>query len=61
MSELADTLTATADARLRAADEALAAGDEDQARELAVRLAAVLDDAGRPEEAEKAWKRFSGE
>ena len=39
----------------------MAAGDEHQARELAVRLAAVLDDAGRTEDAEKAWARFSGE
>ena len=44
-----------------AAEEAMDAGDEHQARELAVRLAAVLDDAGRTEDAEKAWARFSGE
>jgi hypothetical protein len=44
-----------------AAEEALASGDVHQTRELAVRLAAVLDDAGRPEDAEKAWRRFSGE
>jgi hypothetical protein len=44
-----------------AAEEAVGAGDDHQARELAVRLAAVLDDAGRTEEAEKAWARFSGE
>jgi hypothetical protein len=44
-----------------AAEEALASGDTHQTRELAVRLAAVLDDAGRPEDAEKAWRRFSGE
>jgi tetratricopeptide (TPR) repeat protein len=45
----------------QAAEEALASGDTHQTRELAVRLAAVLDDAGRPEDAEKAWRRFSGE
>jgi hypothetical protein len=44
-----------------AAEEALASGDAHQTRELAVRLAAVLDDAGRREDAEKAWRRFGGE
>lgn len=44
-----------------AAAEALAAGDVEQARGLAMRLAAVLDENGRPDEAEKAWRRFSGE
>jgi hypothetical protein len=44
-----------------AAEEALAAGDRHQARELAVRLAAVLDEAGRAEDAEKAYARFAGE
>jgi hypothetical protein len=59
-AELNDLDGALHDLR-RAAEEAQAAGDPDQARGLGERLAAVLAEAGRPEQAEAAWQRFCGE
>jgi tetratricopeptide (TPR) repeat protein len=43
-----------------AAAEALAVGAPNRARELGGRLAVLLDDLGRPEDAQAAWERFGG-
>jgi tetratricopeptide (TPR) repeat protein len=56
-AELHDLDGALDDLR-RAAEEAEQAGDPAQAHGLGERLAAVLDEAGRPVEAEAAWNRF---
>ena len=48
-------------AELRAAaEEALTAGSPARARDLGGRLVDLLDDLGRPEEAEQAWSRYRG-
>jgi len=56
-AELNDFAGAIDDLR-RAAEEAEAAGDAEQMHGLGERLAAVLDEAGRPGQAERAWQRF---
>jgi tetratricopeptide (TPR) repeat protein len=56
-AELGDLDGALDDLRL-AAESAMAAGDRPQAHGLGERLAAVLDEAGRPEDAESAWQRY---
>jgi hypothetical protein len=59
-AELDDLDGALADLH-RAAEAAQTAGDLDQAHGLGERLAAVLDLAGRPDEAELAWQRYCRE
>jgi tetratricopeptide (TPR) repeat protein len=56
-AELDDLPGALDDLEL-AAVEAVEAGDRAQAHGLGERLAVVLDEAGRPEQAEQAWERF---
>jgi hypothetical protein len=56
-----DDLDGALDDLQRAAEESQAAGDPAQAHGLGERLAAVLDEAGRPDEAERAWQRFCSE
>jgi hypothetical protein len=58
-AELNDLDGALDDLR-RAAEQAEKAGDQAQAQGLGERLATVLGEAGRPDEAEQAWLRFSG-
>ena len=43
----------------KAAEEALAAGSTQEARQLGGQLARLLDGLGRPEEAEVTWQRFA--
>jgi hypothetical protein len=57
-AELNDLDGALDDLR-RAAEQAEKAGDQAQAQGLGERLATVLGEAGRPDEAEQAWLRFS--
>lgn len=59
-AELGDLDTARADL-LRAAEEARSVMDAGQTHGLGQRLAAVLDEAGLPDEAEDAWTRFCTE
>jgi hypothetical protein len=54
-----DDLDGALDDLRHAAEEAVRAGDPAQAHGLGERLAAVLDEAGRPAEAEEAWHKFS--
>jgi hypothetical protein len=54
-----DDLDGALDDLRHAAEEAIRAGDQAQAHGLGERLAAVLDEAGRPAEAEEAWQQFS--
>ena len=56
-----DDLDGALDDLRRAAEESEAAGDPAQAHGLGERLAAVLGEAGRPDEAEQAWQRFCSE
>jgi tetratricopeptide (TPR) repeat protein len=59
-AELNDLAGALDDLR-QAAEEAEAAGDLEQAHGLGERLAAVLAEAGQPDQAEAAWQRFCHE
>jgi tetratricopeptide (TPR) repeat protein len=59
-AELDDLEGALDDLRL-AAEEAAEAGDQAQAYGLGERLAAVLEEAGRPDDAEQVWLRFCKE